>query len=185
MAQQIKNFWFKLGTMFLTLYFAPLSDFIMGLIGVRSGGAIAGTIRCTSTGGTRECGGQSSQTVSVGTTLQCTCVTDSSKVEDVECIVEQDTASDGTGRDVYRFVSTGLCYSKSACLPNGMKVDCSTASQYGTKTCVGGKWGPCQMGDCKSGYIKVGGSCFVACNMSNGSGYEMDIEESSSSSTMA
>ncbi len=38
MAQKIKNFWLKMGAMFLTLYFMPLADFVMGFLGFRSGG---------------------------------------------------------------------------------------------------------------------------------------------------
>ncbi len=178
MSQKIKNFWLKIGTMFLTLYFMPLADFIMGIFGAsNSGNANAGTVYCTSTAISASCDGVSTKTLQFDQTVQCTCSTNSSQVYDLTCTDEWDERNNG-----WRAVFTrGSCYTAGACSPNGKTEDCSTSTRYGTKKCVNGKWGACEYGECKSGYIlTVYNSCASVCNIENGTGYKNDIASSSS-----
>ncbi len=182
MAKQIKSFWLKLTACFLTLYFAPLGHFIMSLFGGRTtdGNAYAGTVYCENNLSTkRECP-EHSGNVQGGVTIRCTCLTDSSKVNDLECIPEYRGAWDHEYEQSY-FKESG-CYSVNACSPNGSTKDCSTASQYCTQTCTGGVWGVKVWGNCKSGYVKINNACTAECSISNGKGYEYEESSSSSSS---
>lgn len=183
MAKQIKSFWLKLTACFLTLYFAPLGHFIISLFGIRStdGKAYAGTVYCDNYPATKtECPGHSGN-VAGGVTIRCTCLTDSSKVNDLECIPEYRGAWPHE-YDVAHFKESG-CYSVNACSPNGSTQDCSTASQYCTQTCTGGVWGVKVWGNCKAGYVKINNACTAECSISNGKGYEYEESSSSSSSS--
>ncbi len=190
MARQIKNFWLKIGTMFMTLYFMPLSHFIMSMFGRNASDANAGTIYCNSTNGPKiNCAGVSDKTLNLGETVTCPCPTDSTKVQDHTCTeftwqTWDDMCSCMT--EMRNTIFTSLeCYSKSACSPNGSTQDCSNTSQYGTSTCTNGQWGKCVMGNCKNGYVKVGSSCIASCEIENGTGYEYEEASTSSSSTNA
>lgn len=185
MAQKIKNFWLKLGAMFLTLYFMPLADFVMGFLGLNgSGKAYAGTLKCGTN--THECDGVSGQTLKPvedgGPVLQCRCKTNSNMVYDVGCyeVIVGDINWDGRIELVF---NAGSCYSPNACSPNGATKDCSSESRYGTSTCKDSVWGSCVYGACKSGYVMVSNTCYASCSISNGSGYEKWVSESSSSTT--
>lgn len=192
MAQQIKNFWLKLGTMFLTLYFAPLSHFFAFLFG-RSD-AMAGSYGCGVSYVPLSCKGYDDDGNEIpdgtiftrDTFIRCACQ-DPTKVFSAHCDFYLDTSPDGTGRDEYKWVyDSEDCSPLNACSPNGATKDCSTAAQYGTQTCVNGEWGACQGGACKPGYIKIGGDCNMICDIENGEGYEINLQntESSSSATL-
>lgn len=184
MSQQIKNFWFRIAAVSLGLYFAPIGHLILSLFGVRTnaGKAYAGTITCSGNGtATMECGGKSG-TYGDNAMVQCTCETDSSKIYDVRCI--------GGDRSAWQHEDTfaawqtaSSCYYPDSCSPNGSTQDCSSTTQYCTKTCTNGRWGPSVWGNCKSGYIKVNSSCLAECTVSNGKGYESTEYDSSSSSS--
>jgi len=184
MAKQVKSFWLKLTTVFLTIYFSPIGHVIMALFGGRahSGHAYAGIITCSGRGSDSiECEGTSG-TFSAGSRVQCICKADPSKVYDVVC--QSLFAGDGEQEVVDNAwsVPTG-CYYPDACSPNGKTKDCSTSKQYCTKTCTNGRWGPSVWGNCKSGYIKIGDVCEKECSIANGKGYEYDEPSSSSSSS--
>lgn len=182
MIRRTTVFTFKITAVSLAIYFAPVGHMILSLFGIRthSGRAYAGTITCQGSieSAKMECAGQSG-TYRPGQYVQCQCSTDSSKVQDYMCFEYQ--ADKLEERDVVTWDVTGSCYAKNACSPNGSTKDCSTAAQYCTQTCTNGSWGPAVIGNCKPGYIKVGGTCFAECSISNGKGYE--VEESSSSSS--
>lgn len=178
MSKKIKNFWLKIGTMFLTLYFMPFANFIRGIFGLpHIDQAYAGTVKCDTHFDGVQCPGQPDTQLTGNQTIQCTCPTDSSKVFDIKC--ENTWAEkDSTWVDV---PAVGTCYAPNACSPNGKTEDCSTSLRNGTKKCVNGKWGACEYGECKSGYVLVNGGCYATCDIPNGTGYEMDIAASSSS----
>lgn len=194
MARQIKNFWLKIGTMFMTLYFMPLSHFIMSMFGRGAADANAGTVYCQLSGfpagsGARiNCDGVSSKTIYAGSSVKCTCPNDATKIQEWHCITSttEDWNPDCSCVEerTNSFFLGDVCEPKSgACSPNGSTKDCSSASQYGTRTCTNGTWGNCVMGNCKNGYIKVGSVCKASCTITNGTGYEYEEESSSSSSS--
>lgn len=190
MARQIKNFWLKIGTMFMTLYFMPLSHFVMSLFGRDTSQAYAGTIKCAKTDGyyeRAECLGEGDMTLYDGQAIRCTCPTDSSKFQEYLCVIEDIDSWDAAQS---QFISTkvpmfiiGDCEDIPVRCTNGETKDCSTDIQYGTRTCTNGEWGKCVLGNCKSGYIKVSDSCRVACYIENGTGYEYEVQEEVSSSS--
>lgn len=192
MARQIKNFWLKIGTMFMTLYFMPLSHFIMSMFGRNASDANAATVYCGATGSPikAECAGLSAtKTLTTGQSVTCTCPDDTTKIQELYCEVTSYEDWDQNCSCVQSFSSffirKGACTTKNACSPNGTTQDCSTTSQYGTRTCTNGTWGSCVYGNCKSGYIKLGTVCKATCSIDNGTGYEYEEESSSSSSTDA
>lgn len=190
MAKKIKSFWVRLGAMFFTLYFIPLSNFVRTVLGMPClGGAVAGTLTAPNGVDTIECGGVASTTVTSGQVYTCTCETDATKKMDVvyECIAQGeyfDSSLNGTQEvtacDFYKFG----CYVPDECTEEGATQDCSTSSRYGTQTCRNSKWTSCVYGECKSGYIMVNNSCFAGCSITNGAGYETDQIASSSSSAV-
>lgn len=190
MSQQIKNFWFRIAAVSLGLYFAPIGHLILSLFGVRTnaGKAYAGTITCVGAGepAKYECGGKSGSYVP-GDSVQCTCETDSSQIKEIRCDEErgsEDMWSTDRGYAYWTVVKN--CYYPDSCSPNGSTQDCSSTTQYCTKTCTNGRWGPSVWGNCKSGYIKVNSSCLTECTVSNGKGYEStEYDQSSSSSSEA
>lgn len=193
MARQIKNFWLKIGTMFMTLYFMPLSHFIMSIFGHGASDAHAGTITCSliagSQGATKECIGVSDKRLAPRESVTCTCPTDSSKIQVLFCGESRTEIWDAMCSCVDEvslpYILVSECESKQgACSPNGSTKDCSTAAQYGTRTCTNGQWGTCVLGNCKNGYVKIGDVCTASCTIENGTGYEYE-ESSSSSSTEA
>ncbi len=178
MSKKIKNFWLKIGTMFLTLYFMPFANFIRGIFGLpHIDQAYAGTVRCNTNNNGVQCPGKPDTLLTDNQTIQCTCATDSSKVFDVRC----GTIWDEVNSTWLDELVTGMCYTPGACSPNGKTEDCSTSSRNGTRKCVNGKWSACEYGECKSGYVLVDGGCYATCDISNGTGYEIDIATSSSS----
>ena len=195
MARQIKNFWLKIGTMFMTLYFMPLSHFIMSMFGRNASDANAGTIYCQMSGfpagsGSKiECDGVTSKTIYLGSSVVCPCKEDTTKIREYFCnTIEEDVWNPDCScfeeRTSPLFMGN-VCEPKpGSCSPNGSTKDCSSESQYGTRTCTNGTWGSCVLGNCKNGYIKIGGVCKASCTIENGTGYEYE-EESSSSSTEA
>ncbi|GEM_PF-6049995 len=183
MIRRTTVFTFKITAVSLAIYFAPVGHIILSLFGIRThnGKAYAGTITCSAGGevDTMNCTGQSG-IYSYGDYVQCQCSTDSSKVRDYYCgVTLADKLED---RDKSYWYAPGSCYTKNACSPNGSTKDCSTAAQYCTQTCINGSWGPAVIGNCKPGYIKVNGTCFAECSISNGKGYEVEENSSSSSS---
>lgn len=192
MARQIKNFWLKIGTMFMTLYFMPLSHFIMSIFGRNAADANAGTITCKMSagdGGTskRECLGVDTKTIYFGSSVICTCPTDSTKIQEMFCTLFETTGMNEENSEQPRMgpmLMANPCEPKpGSCSPNGSTKDCSSASQYGTRTCTNGMWGSCVLGNCKNGYIKIGSVCKALCQIENGTGYEYEEESSSSSSS--
>ncbi len=178
MAKQIRGLWMRLGTIFLSLYFAPVT-YLWGML-FGAGDARAGTVSCVGYGA-RECDGVASESLQPGERRRCVCGTNPPKSFDVWCSEYDPT---GDGRPTYTLNAT-TCAAES-CSTNGATRDCSTSSQYGTQTCSGGYWGTCQKGNCKAGYLKVSGSCYATCFIANGTGYlyeENEVEESSSSSS--
>ena len=191
MARQIKNFWLKIGTMFMTLYFMPLSHFIMSMFGRNASDANAGTVYCGETGSIAraECAGLSgTKTLKVGQSVTCTCPDDITKIQELYCQMTSYEAWNVNCSCVESyhnlFIFKDACRAKNACSPNGSTQDCSSESQYGTRTCTNGTWGSCVLGNCKNGYIKIGSVCKASCTIENGTGYEYE-ESSSSSSTEA
>lgn len=191
MARQIKNFWLKIGTMFMTLYFMPLSHFIMSMFGRNASDANAATVYCgeTGSGARAECAGLSgTKTLQVGQYVTCTCPNDTTKIQELYCEFTSYEAWNDQCSCVQPyydlFIRKGACTQKNACAPNGSTKDCSSESQYGTRTCTNGTWGSCVYGDCKNGYVKIGSVCKAFCQVENGTGYEYE-ESSSSSSTEA
>lgn len=190
MARQIKNFWFKLGTMFMTLYFMPLSSFICNLLGLHSNDAHAGTIKCGRD--TAECIGVDSETIVDGQTVECTCATNSSLVTTLTCTSDTHTntfwdpaVSDWVFEEITEeFLHTEACHGKEPCTTNGATRSCTTSDNYnGTQTCTNYYWGGCVRGStCKAGYVKApDNQCVASCALANGAGYEMQTSESSSS----
>lgn len=193
MARQIKNFWFKLGTMFMTLYFMPLSSFICNLLGLHSNDAHAGTIKCGSD--TAECIGVDSETIVDGQTVECTCATNSSLVTTLTCTSDTYTntfwdpaVSDWVFEEITEeFLRTDACHAEEPCTTNGATRSCTTSDNYnGTQTCTNYYWGGCVRGStCKAGYVKTPDKqCVASCALANGAGYEMQTSESSSSSNV-
>lgn len=158
--------------MFLTLYFMPLADFVMGFLGFRSGGAAsAGTLECGRE--TLDCPGTANRGMDDGEWATCECA-DRSKIFTVSCHVVR-----GEWEDWGAF-NKGECVSKLACSTNGATQDCSSAIANCSRTCKNNIWGSCVCTSCKNGYVMVSGTCYASCNISNGTGYEVDISESSS-----
>lgn len=194
MARQIKNFWLKIGTMFMTLYFMPLSHFIMSMLGRNASDANAGTVYCTMSGSPAgsgpkiECDGVTSKTIYTGSSVMCPCPDDTTKIQEWFCgtVSEEVWNPDCScmeGRTSAFFMGN-VCEPKpGSCSPNGSTKDCSSESQYGTRTCTNGMWGSCVLGNCKNGYIKIGSVCKALCQIENGTGYEYEEESSSSSSS--
>lgn len=193
MARQIKNFWFKLGTMFMTLYFMPLSSFICNLLGLHSNDAHAGTIKCGSD--TAECIGVNSKTITGGQTVECTCATDSSLVTTLTCSSDTYTntfwdvnTSDWATEEITdESLRINACHGKESCSTNGATRSCTTSDNYnGTQTCTNYWWGECVRGStCKAGYVKTSDNqCLASCALANGAGYEMQTSESESSSSV-
>lgn len=193
MARQIKNFWLKIGTMFMTLYLMPLSHFVMSIFGRNISQAHAGTITCSLGsgfgGGVKiQCDGVSDRTIYQGSSVTCPCTTDSTKVQEWLCTEQRyedwNEACSCVQEYGGAFFLANKCEPKpGSCSPNGSTKDCSTTGQYGTRTCTNGTWGSCVLGNCKNGYIKVGSVCKALCDIENGTGYEYEEPESSSSSS--
>lgn len=188
MTKNLNSFWVRLGSVFLTFYFLPVSNFIRSVLGMSplSGSAVAGTL--TYGGKSVNCVGVSSQTMVFGRTYTCTCETDSSKKMDVMLSEWREERWEDQCSCIQEYGGVDIiktaCYTPQACSPNGSTADCSTTSRYGTKTCQNGKWSSCVWGDCKSGYVMVDseGGCVASCDIANGEGYETDRLSTSSSS---
>ena len=189
MAHQIKCLWMRIGTMFLTLYFMPLSNFIMSLFGIRHfGEATAGEIICnaTSSKSKMECYNTTEGEYKAGDTVRdCECINHHGVYADVECVL-QDYGLDEKSNPI---VAASWKYIRGTCSPEctpGQTQSCKTSSGTGTQVCDKyGDWGRCNISGCSSGYVMIDNKCYASCNVDNGSGYKRDIYEASSSSTEA
>lgn len=197
MAKQIKRFWVRLAAMFMTLYFAPLSNFITSLFGIKNSGtanaAIVNHIICNSSDPNQagrkeyECldGGVNNKIYITGNEVSCSC-NSSEHPKMVEIVVCSDNKSWNAAKSdwdhYYYWDKTQDC---TPDCNNNQTRDCSSTTQYCTQTCNNdtGRWGSRQWGACKSGYVMVSGSCVASCYIANGDGYEIQIAESSSSSS--
>lgn len=199
MAKQIKRFWVRLAAMFITLYFAPLSNFITSLFGIKNSGTanaaidIVNTIYCNSSDPSQagrknySClnGGTDNQIYITGTEISCSCGS-SEHPKMVEIVVCSDNKSWNAAKSdwdhYYYWDKTQDCTPECN---NNQTRDCSSTARYCTQTCDNdtGRWGSKQWGACKSGYVMVSGSCVASCYIANGDGYEIQIAESSSSSS--
>lgn len=193
MAKQIKRFWVRLAAMFMTLYFAPLSNFISHLFGIKNSDANAAyvTIKCGEYGvgnhRTYSCldGGDASKYYRENERVSCNCNSSEhpEMVEIVECVDEKQW--DAIKSDWKHYFYWNKVQDCTPECNNNQTRDCSSTTQYCTQTCDNdtGRWGSKQWGACKSGYVMVSGSCVASCYIANGDGYEIQIAESSSSSS--
>lgn len=181
----------RIGAMFMTLYFTPLSNFIMSIFGLRhSGEAIAGRITCTGTRGTAtmDCiDNNISGEISALRTITCQCEGKPGVYFDVQCTMIDrglDEKSNPITAGEWTTVR-GTCNPKCT---SGQTQSCTSGGGTGTQGCTQyGEWGTCNITGCANGYIKIDNKCYASCNIDNGSGYKRNIyeETSSSSSTEA